>query len=232
MNCNNWIKQSIEDIVSELHECPLCSGIRSFSYKRLEHIWKWDISIPQDFQYCDWDSVELYLVSVPMPIVRCEACGKYLRVEPAFILKGTILTLNALIFVAFVYEKEKFAWRQIVDTFCKGNDRLSHSTLYTAVHKLSRIDCSNSPVTNFTDKHSNNHNDHTSWPPLKSRFTHTREREEKIRLLLTVILVLLPYYKSFLELLVKFTDILRSSQTSGISSLLALYHPKPHVNSS
>jgi hypothetical protein len=228
MNCNNWIKQNQEDIVTELNECPLCSSIRNFSYKRLEYIWKWDISIPQDCQYGDWDSIELYLVRVPLPIIRCETCGEYLRLEPAFILKGTILTINALIFSSFVYEKENFTWRRIVDTLCKGNHKLSHSTIYTAVHKLSKIDLSDSLNANIPV----NHNAPALWPPLKARFAHTKEREEKIRLVLTIMIVLLPYYKSFLDLLIKFTDILKSSQSSQISRLLPLYRSKLNVNTS
>jgi hypothetical protein len=189
---------------------------------------KWDISIPHNWQYSDWNSIKLYPVRVPLPIIRCETCGEYLRVEPAFILKGTILTVNALVFASFVYEKENFTWRQIVDTFCKDNDRLSHSTIYSAVHKLSQIAFPDSLNENIPVKHNYN----TLWPSLKARFAHTKEREERIRLLLTIMIVLLPYYKSFLELLIKFTDILKSSQSSQISRLLPLYRLKSNVNTS
>ncbi|NSW92716.1 MAG: hypothetical protein HPY74_19080 [Firmicutes bacterium] len=102
-NCNNWIKKDFENICTELGECPLCASIHSFSFKRLEYVWKWDVSIPQQWQYGDWESIKLFPVHVPLPIVRCEACGKYFRVEPEFLIKGTILTVPALVFVVFTY---------------------------------------------------------------------------------------------------------------------------------
>ena len=54
--------------------------------------------------YGDWNPVALYLVQLPLPVLRCSVCKKLVKVIPSFSLQGTTLTLPALAFIIFAYE--------------------------------------------------------------------------------------------------------------------------------
>jgi hypothetical protein len=193
----------------------------------LEHIWKWDISIPEDWRHGDWDSISLFPVHVPLPIVRCEVCGKYFRVDPGFIIKGTILTINALVFVAYAYEWKNsgLTWRLIVDKFCKDGEKISHSTLYTAVHKLGSLVAeselfqklkSSIPAFDIDIK--------AQWPVLKSKYPHTQKREKAVLIILYLFSVLLMANEEiFLPIFLRYTEVLQSLLKSSKYSLPKLY---------
>ncbi len=142
--------------------------------------------MPQDWQHGDWDSISLFPVHIPLPIVRCGVCGKYFRVYPGFIIKGTIFTINALVFVAFAYEWKNFGltWRLIADKFCKGGEKISHSTLYTAVHKLGNLAIESELFQKLKASIpdlSENVDTEAQWPAPKSKYTYTRKREKAVR---------------------------------------------------
>jgi hypothetical protein len=195
----------------------------------LEYILKWDISIPEDWQYGEWDRISLFPVDVPMPIIRCEECGKYFRVKPGFIIKGTILTVNALVFVAFAYECKNsgLTWRMIADKFCKDGEKISHSTLYTAVHKLGKLVieselfqklCSSIPTL------SKDMDIERQWPVLKSRYPHTQKREKAVLTILYLFMMLLiANERNFLSILSRYAEVLQGLLKSHRYSLPKLY---------
>jgi hypothetical protein len=192
----------------------------------LEHIWKWDISIPEDWQHGDWDNISLFPVHVPLPIVRCEICGKYFRVDPGFIIKGTILTINALVFVAYAYEcrNSGLTWRLIVDRFCKDGEKISHSTLYIAVHKLGNLVTERELFQKLKASVPALSKDiEVQWPALKSKYTHTREREKAVRLILYLFVALLMNEKFFLPIFLRYTEVLQSLLKSSKYSLPKFY---------
>lgn len=78
-------------MASMLHQCPDCGAIHGFQFKSLEWIEQWDIRIPEDWEYGQWDRAELYRVAIPLPVFVCESCMHKLRLKPSFILKGTPL---------------------------------------------------------------------------------------------------------------------------------------------
>jgi len=191
--------------------------------------------MPADWQYGDLSSVRLFPVCVPLPIVRCEACGKYFRVEPEFMIKGTILTFPALVFVAFSYETSGLTWRQIADIFCKDGDKISHSTLYTAVHKLGKLVEETDLMQNMraripSDASVCDIKNH--WPPLKCQYPHTKMREEAVRSMLCLLTVLLSQAQSFLPAFLKYIDIAQSLLKPTTKSLPKLYAREKRTNTS
>ena len=93
---------------------------------------RWEVDIPYDWEYGQWDRIHLYPIQVKVLVVKCVVCGEEYRIYPSFVLPGTTLTLSALIFVAFVYRFSELTWRDIPEKFCTEEDRISHSTLYKA----------------------------------------------------------------------------------------------------
>jgi len=123
-------------MASLLIQCPDCGAIHSFEFKVTELIEEWDIRIPEDWRFGQWDRVELAPVKVPRPVLVCIACGLRVRLTPSFIIEGTRLTLEALVFVTFAKEVGGLTWRSLPELFCASDDRCAHSTLYNAVHKI------------------------------------------------------------------------------------------------
>jgi len=194
----------------------------------LERIWKWDITIPEDWQHGDWDSISLFPVHVPLPIVRCEICGKYLRVDPGFIIKGTILTITALVFGAFAYEckNSRLTWRMIIDKFCRGTEKLSHSTLYTAVHKFGSLIAESElfKKLKFSIPDLSEHIDNEeNQSALKSKYDHTKKREKCVRNILCLLVVMLMNEGKFLSIFLRYTETLQHLLKSSKYSLPRLY---------
>ena len=122
-------------------------------------------------------------------IVQCKICKAKYRVYPSFVLKGTSLTLFALVFIAYVYETTELTWRDMPMEFCHGNEIISHSTLYKAVHGLAYSLSLYKPVISegiqeFSDKCQSSSEDDPQMPVLmiqKSIFLHTQAREVLIK---------------------------------------------------
>jgi hypothetical protein len=53
-------------------------------------------------------------------------------------MEGSTLTLQALIFIAYVYATSTLTWRDMPEKFCPATDHIAHSTLYKAVHGLGK----------------------------------------------------------------------------------------------
>lgn len=125
-------------MASVVVQCPDCGAIHSFQFKAAEWVGEWDIRIPGDWKYGQWDRAELYWVLVPLPVLVCTVCRRKVRLRPSFLLKGTRLTLDAVVFVTFAREVGGLTWRAMPEMFCTDYDKCAHSTLYIAVHKMGR----------------------------------------------------------------------------------------------
>lgn len=137
--CNVWIKKDPADMAAPLVQCPDCGAIHSFQVESTEWIGEWDIRIPEDWRFGQWDRVELAPVKAPRPILVCMACGLRVRLKPSFIIEGTRLTLEALVFVTLAKEVGGLTWRSLSELFCAAGEKCAHSTLYTAVHKIGKL---------------------------------------------------------------------------------------------
>lgn len=157
-------------------------------------ITRWEIDIPYDWEYGEWERIRLYPAPVNIFVIKCTACGEEYRVYPSFVTPGTTLTWSALVFIAFVYETSPLTWRELVAKFCSPEDRIAHSTLYKAVHGLGKsLSIQGMKIREEIEKlqatyRSPEENTHPEQPPQqKSRFEHTREREASLH---TIILPL------------------------------------------
>lgn len=177
------------NIGQEIDKCPYCLAVRSLKHQSMASVWRWDIEIPADWQFPQWEAVRLYLVQVNQPVFRCSQCGEHIKVIPSFIQRGTTLTLPALIFVAFAYEFSKLTWRDIPEKFCDKDNRIAHSTLYKAVHALGRLIYSDAEFRKLCEEHlpaikTVPNWPIPNWPPPKSVYTHTVLREKGARFLI------------------------------------------------
>jgi hypothetical protein len=135
---------------------------------------------------------------VDILVVKCEACGEIYRIYPSFVIKGTTLTLTALIFVAFIYEYSKLVWRDIPEKFCDEHNRIAHSTIYKAVHGLGKsIDDHGNKIKDAIQKLHDKYVKELSIDlvsdstiPKKSLYEHTMKREMTVRFLLSPFLII------------------------------------------
>lgn len=204
--------------ISELGlECSACSSCSNFSFVDKHPIWRWEIDIPYDWEYGQWERIRLYPVQVDILIVKCEICGEVYRVYPSFIIKGTTLTLSALVFVAFTYESSGFVWRAIPEKFCDEHNMIAHSTLYKAVHGLGKsiVDSDNrikDGIKELKEKYSHKTNEKSevfAWHPEKSLHEHTLQREAALRSLLSPLVCLKFTYCDFPRLFYTYIRPLR-----------------------
>lgn len=200
-NCKSWGKRDFKNICEELTECPNCSSIHSLELKSTDYVWRWDITLPKDWRYGDWESIKLTPEYVPLPVMSCNVCNKPVRVIPAFIIRGTTLTLPALVFVAFAYESSALflhlTWRDIPVKFCTEDNRIAHSTLYKAVHGMGKLlledeeaqKLGNKYMGFLTDISGSGSTEIVGWSKEKSLRPHTKERERAVRIALTALLI-------------------------------------------
>jgi len=184
----------MDNIGQELPACAACSSNRGFETKSIHNICGWDVEIPLDWKWGDWEQVRLYPVEIPIVLVRCLDCNAHSLVYPSFITSGTRLTLQALVFIALVYEKSELTWRGIVDRFCDSKERIAHSTLYRAVHSVGLLISGESAyhvAEEYLMRFQIPELSEDIWPPLKSRYEHTRQREESLRCFLQLLCLLL-----------------------------------------
>lgn len=181
-NCNTWNKQDFTDTAEYDSECGSCSAYGKFSYVHKYFIWRWEIAIPADWQYGNFEEIKLYPALVRIYLVRCDQCGAMHRVYPSFVLKGTTLTQSALIFIAFIYESSTLTWRAIPDKFCDDTNKIAHSTLFKAVHGLGKSLSVNNKIREaVTELFSRFPPGAEVWPAEKSHYEHTLEYEHSLR---------------------------------------------------
>lgn len=193
--CNSWRNKDFAEIGEEIGECPRCSARGSLQWKKTCFVWRWDISIPESWTYGDWAAVSLVLVRVPLPLVRCQVCGEWIKASPSFMVFGTTLTLAAIAFVAFAYETSELTWRDLPEKFLNGRDKIAHSTLYRAVHQMGKLLESDRLVEDLCRRYlpapktdSLIPLEGPGWSPPKSLFTHTIAREMGARRLVKELL--------------------------------------------
>lgn len=186
-NINTWNNKIKEDITRFELECSACSSLDNFSSPiSSHHIWRWEIHIPYDWEYSQWEDIQLYNAKVQILLVKCNVCDEKYSIYPSFIVKGTTLTLSALIFIAFAYESSDLTWRELPEKFCQENDKITHSTLYKAVHGLGENINRNEKAKNELEKLTAKHlpvieDPASNWPPPKSLYPHTITREQGVR---------------------------------------------------
>jgi hypothetical protein len=138
-NCKAWNAWNSADIPKDELHCDSCSAVGSFSFSETPiPITCWDVVIPQDWEYGQWNRIRLFPIQVHTYQVKCASCGTVSRVYPSFIIKGSTLTLQALIFIVYVYATGQLTWRDMSERFCPETDRIAHSTLYKVVHGLGK----------------------------------------------------------------------------------------------
>ena len=93
-SCKIWIKKDPADMAALLVQCTDCGAICSFKPVSIKWITEWDIDIPEDWQFGQWDLVCLHPVSVPRPVLQCTACNLRVLLTPSFILKGDTTDLG------------------------------------------------------------------------------------------------------------------------------------------
>ena len=150
-NCNTWKAVFGGDNLPYGLVCPLCSSFDSFLRKKDVSIRKdkktdntkmiliWEIYIPADFGFGEWDRVVLRQTQVTIPRVVCTVCKAEHYIYPSFVIEGTTLTPSALVFVAFAYRYSELTWRDMPELFCTADKYVvSHSVLYKAVHGIGK----------------------------------------------------------------------------------------------
>jgi hypothetical protein len=190
-NCNAWNKKDFTNIADYDLECGSCSVYGRFSHVQTYYVWRWEIDVPYNWRYGNWEDIKLYPTQAQIVLVSCDVCGEMHRLYPSFMLKGTTLTLSALVFIAYTYESSGLTWREIPDKFCDAADRIAHSTLFKAVHGLGKGLVENDRIRGAVVELASLYSAiGKAWPPAKSRYAHTLNHEHSLRELL---LPLLPY---------------------------------------
>jgi hypothetical protein len=224
-HCKSWTKQKAMNIGQEIEECPYCLAIHSLEYESMTTVWRWDLELPGDWQFSQWESVRLFPVQVCQPVLRCSQCGEHIKVIPSFIQQGTTLTLPALIFIAFAYEFSGLTWRDLPQKFCDADNRIAHSTLYKAVHGLGRLIHSDSEFRKLCQQHLPAIKTIPgwpipSWPPPKSIYIHTVIREKGVR---SLIRFLWPYYQHIPKVFNRFVIALEHLFVNSNKKIPVLY---------
>jgi hypothetical protein len=213
-NCNTWNRKDFTNTTDYDLECSSCSAYGRFSYVHKYFIWRWEIDIPYDWQYGEWEEIKLYPTQVQIIVIKCDLCGEIYRVYPSFILKGTTLTQSALIFIIFIYESSDLTWRAIPEKFCDAANKIAHSTLFKAVHGLGKSLVENNEkireaLEELVSRYSSPASvESSAWPAQKSRYEHTLKHENSLREILLPLLKC--SYGTFTSFFFKYLRALRT----------------------
>jgi len=196
--CNNWLNKNFENIGEEVGQCPSCASLNTLEYKKSCVVWRWHIRIPGDWVYGNWSQVNLYLEQVHLPVLRCSVCKELIKVSPSFLLQGTTLTLPALAFIIFAYETSDLTWRDLPEKFDDGKEKIAHSTLYIAAHRMGKLLENDSFMEDLRRRYLPSYKSRRKtsvtliegkeWALPKSLFTHTQAREKGARRLVADLL--------------------------------------------
>ena len=232
-NCIAWNGGQFEKAGIFDLECTACSSESCFAILESKRIWRWEIDIPGDWRFGEWERVHLYPVRVKAYIIECNICGKKYRVYPSFAIPGTTLNISALIFIAFVYEYSPLTWRDIPTKFCRGYDITAHSTLFKAVHGLGlaifeHYCCISIGIKELAKKHLSDDKGKEAalWPDLKSIRSHTIIREHALRTFLSSFLSFDTDYCDFFHLFHIFLKKTRIIMSDVDPPVIVLYPTK------
>jgi len=206
-----WTNEKCENMGDLIRDCLNCASIGSFKYEYTSYEWRWDIVVPDNWTFGQWEQAELLPVQVPLPVYRCKECNQLIKIIPSFCLRGTTLTLNALVFIGFIYEFSELTWRDLPIKFCEEKDRIAHSTLYKAVHCVGKLVSTEQEIEELRQKYLPSGNtvepdQSLVWPPPKSLFPHTITRENGIRMLLEKLLPAKSLKEKFRESFIRFIN--------------------------
>lgn len=237
--------------------CDSCSALGSFTLDPVPiPIWRWDIEIPQDWEYGQWDRIRLFPVQVNTYKAMCNSCIAESRVYPSFVMEGTTLTIQALIFITYVHATSTLTWRDMPEKFCSATNRIAHSTLYTAVHGLGKSlliqadrvaeglrrlhatydDASGTLSGSLSDARTQAVSGTPSNVPtqtisgvlhVKARLPHTRARERALHLLILPLSRLRVLEPLFLRAFLMFIKPVRVIQSALSPPIYKLYY-NPH----
>jgi len=181
----------------------------------------------------------MVLVRLHVYQIQCEACQTRYRAYPDFLVPGTTLTLPAVVFTAYVYETTPLTWRDLVEMWCDEPNRMAHSTLYKAVHALAlalitpagRVWITQLAVLFVSE---------SLFPAItpirgyieeelrhKSRFPHTRIREEALHHLFRPLLVRLSQFRDPVRILSAYGRCMQTMQPALSTLLGRLYIRAP-----
>lgn len=229
-NCNTWNKKDFANTADYDFECSSCSAYGAFSYVQVYFVWRWEIDIPPNWRYGQWEQIKLYPTQVPIVLIKCDLCGEMHRVYPSFLLKGTTLTQQALIFITFVYESSGLTWREIPNKFCDAADKIAHSTLFRAVHGFGKSLCENSKIREAAAELISYYLPPAlgeTWSAAKSRYEHTLNHEHLLRKILFPLLHLKFGYETFAGFFFKYLRPLRKILSSLSPPVSQLYYGQP-----
>ncbi len=168
--------------------CPSCNAEEDF--KIIDELERTvvDLYFPASWDPFNLNGVVLCFVQIIILVVQCPCCGGKFRLVPSFMVEGTILTLKAIMLVAYFYESLQYTWRSLTSEIAKKTN-LAHSTLYRAVHALGYSIEMHEALEHLKILHEEyfpaDKEVEDSWPPAKSLFKHTRRRELNVRRVLT-----------------------------------------------
>lgn len=170
----------------------------------------------------------MFPVQIPLPVFCCSECNQMIKIIPSFCLRGNKITLQALIFISFVYEFSELTWRDLPNKFCDQNNKIAHSTLYKAVHGTGQLVTTEQAIENLRLKYLPTDNlvepdPDLEWPPPKSIFTHTIAREKGIRRLLKNLLPGKTPHINPRELFYRYLNSLNRIFAAWGKSILPLY---------
>ena len=208
----------------------------SFSFSEIPiPITCWDIAIPQDWEYGQWNRVRLFPAQVHTYRMTCNSCGTASRAYPSFLMEGSTLTLQALIFIAYVYATSTLTWRDMPEKFCPATDHIAHSTLYKAVHGLGKSLVTQADIVQEGLRKLRAAYAHASGdlsdiviqaisgtPLVKARLPHTRARERALHALilpLSWLRVLEPVFLRAFFVFIKPVHLIQSALTPPIHKL-------------
>jgi hypothetical protein len=233
--CKTWTEEKCKNISWEIGICPACASIDTFQYLTTRYRWHWDITIPQNWTFGQWDQIKLAPVSIPLPVYSCTACSEKIKISPSFCLRGTRLTLQALAFIGFIYETTELTWRDLPEKLCAGNNKIAHSTLYKVVHSVGKLMATKQEIQKLHLQYQPpgdpaQMDPPSLWQPPKSIFTYTVAREKGLRFFLTNLLPGKTLHKKFLTYFyhwIHFSNRLFTKWNKTIPNIYSKTKPDP-----
>lgn len=223
-----WTEEKCQNISLEIGICPACASINTYQHLYTSSQWHWDIEIPENWSFGQWEQIKLLPVRVPIPVYHCTECNLHIKIIPSFCLRGTTLTLQALAFTGFVYEATKLTWRALPEKLCDENNRIAHSTLYKAVHGAGKLITTAQKIQKLylkylPSKNQSEQDPPSLWPPPKSIYTYTVAREQGIRTQLTNLLPGKSLRSKFQEYFYRYLNSLNRIFTAWNKGITSIY---------
>jgi len=158
---------------------------------KIHYVWRIDADIMEGWLVCLRAMARLFWTRVSIICARCERCRCKIKIVPACLIKGTRLTLEALVFTTLAKEISGISWRELCDLLCSDGDGCVFSTLYEAVHRVGKfLDSEKMELFEWARRVSNTAPEPyllrteaitEGFGPLSARYDHTISREMSAR---------------------------------------------------